>query len=296
MIIYLNGYRLESHGSINLKRLMSGKSDPDIWSEMIIYAIVNNKNGKIYIGKALELYTRFSKKSGNFSHLKEYAEYLEDGGSRVLFKAFKKYGLHNFTVYIIDEANDNESLKNKEIYWIKTLNTCILDQRWHWGYNMTWGGEDCSYLHQKEILDKAICNSIKSRLNRYGSTTSMMLTKEARFKANINRINTNLVKGNGDNMYMCHTDKAMINSRNSIQFNSITSYLEKLKSDGAPLPITFEIYWNWSDGYWSNNHFYRHLRNILDNLNYLRSDYRWTSELEVIFSELESNKDKYLSF
>lgn len=59
--------------------------------------------------------------------------------SLVIGKAFKKYGIENFSFYIIEEC-ENDKMSEREIYWIKELNTCIQDDG-SWGYNMTHGGE-----------------------------------------------------------------------------------------------------------------------------------------------------------
>lgn len=90
---------------------------------MIIYKIVNNINGKTYIGltkKAL------SQRIAN--HIKSNKSYVQ--------KALNKYGLDSFTVTVIDYAEDAQVIKEKEKYWIDKLNC-----KWPNGYNLTDGGD-----------------------------------------------------------------------------------------------------------------------------------------------------------
>lgn len=93
---------------------------------MIIYKATNKINGKVYIGKTIySLNKRMSvhvcSKVGYFSH------------------ALRKYGLQSFDISIIDAAQSEEILNEKEIYWIKTFN-CRAPN----GYNLTDGGEGTS--------------------------------------------------------------------------------------------------------------------------------------------------------
>jgi len=89
---------------------------------MIIYKIVNNINGKIYIGQTI--------KDLN----KRMAVHLCT--SSYVGKVLRKYGLQSFTISVIDDAYNKETLNEKEIYWIKFYNSKIPN-----GYNITGGGE-----------------------------------------------------------------------------------------------------------------------------------------------------------
>ena len=53
--------------------------------------------------------------------------------------AIRKYGIQNFQIFKIEEI-DNSLLNEREKFWIKKLHTHITEQ----GYNLTWGGEQCS--------------------------------------------------------------------------------------------------------------------------------------------------------
>lgn len=87
-----------------------------------IYIIKCLVNGKIYVGKSKNCYKRLHQ---HISDCKiDNRNYNEN---RYLLNAVKKYGLSNFTYYIIekiDESCENldEILSEKELYWITKLN------------------------------------------------------------------------------------------------------------------------------------------------------------------------------
>lgn len=90
---------------------------------MIIYKIVNNINGKIYVGQTInKLGYRIS------CHCRLNKSPIQ--------QALNKYGLRSFTISIIDTAASRKILDEKECYWIKQLN-CKAPN----GYNLTDGGE-----------------------------------------------------------------------------------------------------------------------------------------------------------
>jgi group I intron endonuclease len=90
---------------------------------MIIYKIENKINGKIYIGKTTKLLNQ------------RIAGHIKQNHSRIQ-KALRKYGIESFIISTIDSATSQESLNEKEKYWIKTLN-CQHPN----GYNFTIGGD-----------------------------------------------------------------------------------------------------------------------------------------------------------
>lgn len=92
-----------------------------------IYKITNKINGKIYIGQTIKNYEeRFRQHQLNYN--KEYFSQI------VLYKAFKKYGIENFSFEAIEEV-EKEKLDEREKYWIKYYNS-YFD-----GYNSTLGGK-----------------------------------------------------------------------------------------------------------------------------------------------------------
>ncbi len=91
-----------------------------------IYKIENNINHKIYIGQTIKFYEeRFKQHKINYT--KEYFSQI------VLYQAFKKYGVENFTFSPIEEV-DNELLDEREKYWITFYDS------YYNGYNSTLGG------------------------------------------------------------------------------------------------------------------------------------------------------------
>lgn len=91
-----------------------------------IYKIENKLNGKKYIGQTIKsLEKRFSQHQHNYN--KPYFSQL------VLYKAFNKYGIENFSFEGIEEV-PNEKLDAREKYWINYYNS------YYDGYNSTLGG------------------------------------------------------------------------------------------------------------------------------------------------------------
>lgn len=104
-----------------------------------IYKIENKINGKVYIGQSVNIETRWKdeRKRAFNQNAHEY-EYP-------LSRAFRKYGLENFSFEVIEECLKNE-LNDKEKYWIEQYNSFID------GYNQTLGGDNPSGGQPKEKI------------------------------------------------------------------------------------------------------------------------------------------------
>jgi group I intron endonuclease len=74
-----------------------------------IYAIINNGNGKRYVGQAVHIKKRVSK---HFSDLKANRHHCEH-----LQRAFTKYGYEKFTYTVLHVCEKN-NLTEREQYWI----------------------------------------------------------------------------------------------------------------------------------------------------------------------------------
>lgn len=104
-----------------------------MYKKGFIYKIENKVNGKMYIGKTVDInrrkrehYLRASRKSGR---------------NLAVHYAMRKYGIDNFEIDVIEKVDIN-NLGEKEKYWINYYNT--KDE----GYNCTEGGEDfCGESH-----------------------------------------------------------------------------------------------------------------------------------------------------
>lgn len=94
-----------------------------------VYKITNNINGKVYIGKSINIQQRWQE------HKRHY-KYVDN---IVLYKAFRKYGVENFTFEILCEAPEQE-IDSLEVKYIEEYNCCTKSGR-DSGYNMTFGGD-----------------------------------------------------------------------------------------------------------------------------------------------------------
>lgn len=96
---------------------------------MIIYKITNKINGKYYIGKTI--YTVEWRWKIHVTHSKREDDHL------LFHRAIKKYGVENFVLEVIDTANNENELNEKEKYWIEYYKSYLTEN----GYNLTKGGE-----------------------------------------------------------------------------------------------------------------------------------------------------------
>lgn len=116
---------------------------------MEIYKITNLINNKVYIGQ-----TSTSMKQRMSEHLRHNLLPID--------RALNKYGIENFEVEVIDEANSKEELNQKEIYYIKKYN-CIRPN----GYNLTIGGKATTgYRNTDEAKRKMSNTALENGLNK----------------------------------------------------------------------------------------------------------------------------------
>lgn len=92
-----------------------------------IYKITNNINQKSYIGKSKNIEERWKE------HLRPSSWKTQP--TKVLYQAFNKYGIENFSFQIIEILSDYSQSNEKEKYWINFYNT------YYNGYNSTQGGD-----------------------------------------------------------------------------------------------------------------------------------------------------------
>lgn len=95
----------------------------------IIYKITSPQQ-RIYIGKTWNFKKRMN--SHRFSIKKKNTKNI------ILINSFRKYGFDNHIVEIIEECDDS-IINEREVFWIKELNTFNEDNPF--GMNMTLGGE-----------------------------------------------------------------------------------------------------------------------------------------------------------
>ena len=94
-----------------------------------IYKITNKINDNCYIGLSVDIERRWK------AHKQRYRDSGNKEYDKVLYKAFRKYGIENFDFSILEEC-DFSVLREREKYWIKFYDS------YNHGYNSTEGGED----------------------------------------------------------------------------------------------------------------------------------------------------------
>lgn len=137
-----------------------------------IYKIVNQINGKIYVGQTIcNIKKRFREHKHASLNQNTY-----------LYNAMRKYGVENFSIMVIDCVNSLDELNEKEIYWIKKLNSKTPN-----GYNILDGGLGVKGFHHSKETKELL--KIKSTGN-----------KNAKGKHNLS------IEGR-KNMILAHKDK-----------------------------------------------------------------------------------------
>ena len=130
-----------------------------------IYKYQNKENGKIYIGRSINI----TKRKWEHLHAPSPYSYFD--------QIISKIGEDKFDFEIIEQCQEAE-LCEKERYWINYYNCCVLDNR-DGGYNLTHGGEEykseenpwakLTMIQVNEIIDKLINTktSIQSLAKEY---------------------------------------------------------------------------------------------------------------------------------
>lgn len=134
---------------------------------MYIYKITNLITNKIYVGQTtrsilLRLHEHFTVAKRHKIHC-------------ILGNSIRKYGKENFTIEELEKCNSLEHLNEREIFWIKQLNSKTPN-----GYNMTDGGDGTTGRKHTEISKEKI------RLSRIGRTFNH--TEETKQKIRIKHL------------------------------------------------------------------------------------------------------------
>ena len=90
---------------------------------MVVYLVTNKVNGKQYVGQTIR------------PLLERWRDHCRLDKGNYFHRAIQKYGSDNFEIRVIDTATSGEELDEKEIYWIKKLDTLVPH-----GYNIKPGG------------------------------------------------------------------------------------------------------------------------------------------------------------
>ena len=79
-----------------------------------IYKITNKINGHYYIGQSIDIKARFR------GHKYSSEKINDKDHNTPIHLAIHKYGIENFELTILEECS-KEELDEREVYWIKTL-------------------------------------------------------------------------------------------------------------------------------------------------------------------------------
>ncbi|MFA5458634.1 MAG: GIY-YIG nuclease family protein [Synergistaceae bacterium] len=127
---------------------------------MIIYKATNRANGKIYIGK-----TTRSLKRRLSEHFKSEKGYFPN--------ALRKYGLQGFEFTKIENCKSENSLNEREMYWISFFGC-----KYPGGYNLTDGGEGMSGFSPSEATRKKLSNALGGLTRSDDTRKKMSLSRQ----------------------------------------------------------------------------------------------------------------------
>lgn len=127
-----------------------------------IYKIINSNNNKVYIGQTTKtIQERFKE------HLRNSTE--KSKNTLHLYLAMNKYGKETFSVELLDTADNQEDLNEKECYWINYYNSI------HEGYNMMQGGTTENPMTSAIVKQKHLQKMQSTEVRQKISTTMKTL-------------------------------------------------------------------------------------------------------------------------
>lgn len=128
-----------------------------------IYQIINDINGKIYVGKTERSIEERFKEHCKDSKRREFEK-------RPLYRAMNKYGTEHFHIELLEETDKPEE---REIYWIEQKRS------FKNGYNATLGGEGTRYIDYDLVIatyrEVQNQNEVARRLNISSDTVHSVL-------------------------------------------------------------------------------------------------------------------------
>ena len=111
-----------------------------------IYKIENLLNGKVYIGQSINIEHRI------YRHKKNYLNQNRVEFNKPLYRAFRKYGIDNFSFEVLQICN-KETLNKLELYYISIYNSN--DNKY--GYNISLKESITTFVKlNNEVLEKII--------------------------------------------------------------------------------------------------------------------------------------------
>ena len=137
-----------------------------------IYKYTNKINGKIYIGRSINISHR---KWEHVHHPSPYSYFDQ---------TITKIGEDKFDFEIIEECTI-DTIKEREKYWIKFYNCCVLDNRER-GYNLTHGGEE--YQSDENPWAKLTIKQIEEIIDKLANTKISIQELSKQYKVHYNTI------------------------------------------------------------------------------------------------------------
>lgn len=119
-----------------------------------IYKYQNKDNGKIYIGRSVNI----AKRKWEHLHAPSPYSYFD--------QTLISIGEDKFDFEIIEECK-KEELQEREKYWIKYYNCCVIENR-KGGYNLTHGGEE--YKSEENPWAKLTIQQVNEIIDKLANT------------------------------------------------------------------------------------------------------------------------------
>ena len=176
-----------------------------------IYCITNIINNKRYVGKTTNtIEERWKEHCQDFK--KERCE------KRPLYDAFNKYGVENFKIEYLEEIKDDSLLSEKEIYWIKELETYGSK-----GYNATKGGDGKILYDYNEVLELYNLGYSSVQIANKIGCERTLVTKVLRAHGIKSRGNSSIIEQYDLNENYIQTFDSTMKAREWLFQNNITS-------------------------------------------------------------------------
>lgn len=137
-----------------------------------IYKYTNKQNGKIYIGRSINITRR------RWEHLNNPSPYS------YFDQVLKEIGEEQFIFEVVEEC-DVDVLKEREKYWIRFYNSCVLENR-SGGYNLTHGGEE--YRSDENPWAKLTISQVEEIIDKLKNTKISIQQLAKDYKVHYNTI------------------------------------------------------------------------------------------------------------
>ena len=139
---------------------------------MGIYKYTNKENKKVYIGRSVNIARR------KWEHINNPSPYSYFDQTLI------KIGEDKFDFEVIEECAEQD-LPEREKYWIKYYNCCVLDNR-DGGYNLTRGGEE--YKSENNPWAKLSVIQVQEIIEKLKNTTISIQDIAKEYKVHYNTI------------------------------------------------------------------------------------------------------------